>query len=375
MREPLGGRLGPGEQRRLRVDLGEQGRRRERGRLDDAGEGRLAAGRDRGGGGRRAVGADPASAGRCRSSPRRRRAPSARGSARRRTGRRPGPSLLAVGRCRRCGCRRSSRPRRSGARARASRRGRRAGPWRCRRCRSATPGGRVIVPAPRRRRSCASARVGAADAARLWRWSERPRRERSGLFRQRVPVAGALDLVEQGRVDQAVAEQRRPSGDGRQPRSAACWPAPSARGSRLRADQLAVGEEAGEAPVGVEQLCSARERRLLGAHLSGRGHRRGRWRCRRSTRRCGGPRRSRLARDHCFGFGCHFRFGFDFRFEASAIVSSRAASAASSRARRRSSALPELSWTAPATFGGAAPEDGIVAGRHLDEDDPPEQRE
>ena len=60
MRQPLGGMLGPGEQRRLRVDLGEQGRGGEGGHLDDAGEGRLAAAgvEDVVGGG--AVGADPA---------------------------------------------------------------------------------------------------------------------------------------------------------------------------------------------------------------------------------------------------------------------------------------------------------------------------
>ena len=138
MGQPLGGTLGPGEQRRLRVDLGEQGGGGEGGRLDDAGEGRLAAARGRGCGGRRRHRRRPSSAGRCRSSPRRRRAASAHARGRRRKGRRPAP--CAPGRrSRRCGCRRSSRPRRSGVRAGRRRRGRRPGPWRCRRCRSSPP--------------------------------------------------------------------------------------------------------------------------------------------------------------------------------------------------------------------------------------------
>ena len=48
---------------------------------------------------------------------------------------------------RRCGCRRRSRRRSASSRAGARRSGRRRGPCRCRRCRSARPGGRAISPA------------------------------------------------------------------------------------------------------------------------------------------------------------------------------------------------------------------------------------
>ena len=135
VRQPLAGALGPGEQRRLRVDLGQQGGGRQRGRLDDPGEGRLA-----GAGSRMwwaaAVGARPRSGGRCRWSPRRRRC-----SASSCTGSPPKGSSTRT---------RRARPRaaadadvaaavdRVGRRVRRARRrrGRRADPWRCRRCRS-----------------------------------------------------------------------------------------------------------------------------------------------------------------------------------------------------------------------------------------------
>ena len=137
-----------------------------------------------------------------------------------------------------------------------------------------TPGGLVIVPA---RRSTvilrqpgsapddagALAVVGAPISARDPVWA----------FRQRLPVAGVLDLPDQGRVDQPVAQQAGPAGDGRhldqQPAGRHRRP-----GIPVESGELAVGEKSGQAFVGVEELLFGGERRLLGAHLEGRGHRR-----------------------------------------------------------------------------------------------------
>ncbi len=129
-----------------------------------------------------------------------------------------------------------------------------------------TPGGLVIVPARRSTvilRQPGSAlddagRSGGGRGADVWRdpvWA----------FRHRLAVAGVLDLPDEGRVDQPVAQQPRPTGDRRhldqQPAGRHRRP-----GIPVECGELAFGEKSGQAFVRVQELLFGAERRLLGAH-------------------------------------------------------------------------------------------------------------
>ena len=106
------------------------------------------------------------------------------------------------------------------------------------------------------------------------------------------PVAGALDVVEQGRVDEAAAARagcRHRRGKPAQQRARRHLVA----GVAVEAGQFALLAEPREPAVGVEQLRARLVRRLLAVPVSRRGH--GSSRCRRSTRSCGVLRCSRLA--------------------------------------------------------------------------------
>ena len=264
-----------------------------------------------------------------------------------------------------------------------------------------TPGGRLTVRRLRRRRDRRQRRSGCGPRRRRsLGWPQRRgESEPTGSPFERVAVAGALDLVDQGRVDQAaaVAAGRRHSGGQREQQR--LTPAPPRGGPFSRVSSLSAMEA--REPLGGRRAAARRAARLpprrppVGRADVDRG----------GAAEAGEAAVRFSAHDWLVDDRSGFGFRFDFfgsrfrlrplrvrrlpvrllrvrvrplrlrRTSAASFGSLLASASAAARCRLAAALAPSCLRGGRCSLSSRLAEHRVVAGRHLDEDDPPEQGE